>query len=165
MRDKWRLFALAYFGSTGRPMSSEFLIHSLQDYPSDVSKKETWEAKSVKASKEYINDLEKVLNNHPVVSRTCHCSTKLNFSTCDLDTAIHAGTIYYDGWICKTTTGRVHYDLDVRLEDDYDFHWRGSDYAKSDGFIVTFGNNLAYADQVFGIIVPFHVTLSFRDRK
>ena len=89
----------------------------------------------------------------PTLGQYSHISVPLNFTQGDLFTAVGHATMYYKGRICKTAQGGKLVNLSIRVHDRYDFDF----WVKTifDNPVATIGVDLAWGDQLTGIIEPY----------
>ena len=129
--------------------------HELFDEGSNLSR-------AIKGSKECRFALAKIIRGSGTKIIRNELSTSLNFTQGDLFTAVGHATMYYKGKICKMAQGILRVDLDIRVHDRYDFDfWATTIF---DNPIATIGVDLAWGDQLVGIIEPYIWDAKFKEK-
>lgn len=153
----WKLVSKALKKAFNMPISSETLKHSTKSNPKDiVYDKNSYVAKAIQEDSTYkqaLNDAIKSADENGVVD---YHEVKL-FSGRDLQGSFHNATINITGTVINNEV-----DLKVNIHDRYDFEPHlYSYYDGLKGFIFTFGNNMAWSDQYFGVINNYNIDVNF----
>ena len=162
-RAYWKTEGVAYFVRNNCPWSAEFLKHSLQDSPEDLTFHMTHPfAALVKGSPEYKDALKNIVDSQFTrVMGYDKVRKGMNFTSHDLATTIAHAMMEYSGRICKDRWGGMEIDLTVRIYDTYDFHLAWFDPISQTKLLV--GNTLARASQSVGVIVPYDWSVNFTE--
>ena len=87
----------------------------------------------------------------------------------DLSTSIHHGTILAKGTVCKSRQSNMitHTALEIKIRDDYNFHFHWLDDLKSDGSLfVLAGNNYVYLfGQATGLVKNYRANTFFKETR
>lgn len=151
-------FAIAAgIGNTaGFNTAAILLVHSLQDYPSNLTyQKGSNVSNQIQNSSEFkkiISNVKNYVNGKKLSRYVGEGSTTLN-STTDLHLAFNKVSYVFDA---NKSNGK--WTVDVRFKDKYDFDkiaWKAAGNK-----VVTIINNYAVAAQSVGAIVPYDVTIN-----
>lgn len=151
-------FAIAAgIGNTaGFNTAAILLVHSLQDYPSNLTyQKGSNVSNQIQNSSEFkkiISNVKNYVNGKKLSRYGGEGSTTLN-STTDLHLAFNKVSYFFDA---NKSNGK--WTVDVRFKDKYDFDkiaWKAAGNK-----VVTIINNYAVAAQSVGAIVPYDVTIN-----
>ena len=173
-----------YFVHKGRPISAymyNYAYRVLKQQPpiDDAHAKEFHEGdfvvSTIKSSRGYATAMNYFME-HKVDGPWKHSNYKfvnnVSFSSAldpDLSTSIHDGTIYGKGELCKNKkTGTITIkSLDIKIQDDYDFHWHWVDDLKKDGSLFTWlGNNYVYLfGQATGLVKKYRANAFFKETR
>lgn len=123
----------------------------------------------IKSSSEYAAEIRRLIRSKPAgLSRVQDERGDIEFLSGDLYAAAKKVKVTYAGYVCRPISGADRVALEVTVSDRYDFAWWSlSDTGvKKDllrSFVIQTGNNLAYLDQVAGVIRPFDWEVRFKE--
>ena len=124
-------------------------------------------AMEIRDSEEYKSDVRRLLRSLPAGRSFVHATSSVEFLSGDLYAAAKRAKIEYKGYVCRPIAGADRAALDVTVSDTYDFEWWDiSDTGKElsmEAILTTTGNNMAYLDQIRGVIKPFDWEVKFRE--
>jgi len=94
-----------------------------------------------------------------------NAASGVNFQKGDLATSVGKGKLSYNGEVCKQENGGASVNLRVTLSDRYDFDFWWIKKWNLSSIVVTIGNDLAWYDQMRGVINPFHWRVTFDEKR
>ena len=162
-RNFWRTDGVAVFQSHGWYWGATFLVHSLQDHPSQWNFNESSSfVTELKTHSAYKNMIRQIIKEQTLVYKTYNKEfSPINYNSGDMEVTVGNAEVYLSGGICKPTR-RV--DLDILITDTYDFHFRWFAPTSFKNDMLLIGNTLARLDQITGAIVPYPWTAKFKDK-
>lgn len=160
----------AYAAHSFFPIAADFLLHSLNDNPVDpyVHGGASSVACAIKDSPSYksvVMGYLKSLDGHVDMDDYVQIPGGLRFGGLkDLHLAINKARIYVKGEVCNGRILKTLRQIDVKIEDDYDYHSIVEQAALENVFgALTVFNNRAHYHQVNGVIVQYLNRVLFRD--
>ena len=156
-RQMWQI-VIGGLEQQGYVHSASLLQHSLQNHPSDLTLDESSAlVASIRSNEQYKNkfyDMAKRIMEGETVG-----TESFAFTDMDLFGALHRVNITVSGiqedgeWV-----------FDVNIHDTYNFQFQWDTYFSSwKMFAITIGNNMAWSDQFFGVIVQYDIDISFQE--
>ena len=169
----WISVAELYFRAT---MNWEFaatlLELSLKDFDGSlpvVFGEGSLAANEIRDSEEYKRDVRRLLRSLPAGKSFVQERSSVEFLSGDLYAAAKRARIEYSGYVCRPIAGADRTSLNVTVSDTYNFEWWDiSDTGKElsmEAILTTAGNNMAYLDQIRGVIKPFDWEVKFRESR
>lgn len=155
-------FAVVVAGGdlVGYDTAADFLDHSLQDSPSDLSYGSTssYATQILNSSecKKIISDFKTYVTGKNLSGRTTSGSTTLN-STTDLHLAYNKVS-----YVASGTKSNGTWTLTIKFTDTYDFEKQAWENAMTDNAVVTVLNNYAAYAEDIGAIVPYDITVTVK---
>ena len=155
-------FAVVVAGGNlaGFDTAADFLDHSLQDSPSDLSYGSTssYATQILNSSecKKIISDFKAYVKGKNISARITSGSTTLN-STTDLHLAYNKVS-----YVASGTKSNGTWTLTIKFKDTYDFEKQAWENAMTDNAAVTALNNYAAYAQDIGAIVPYDITVTVK---
>ncbi len=122
-------------------------------------------SEKIKASPEYKKVIDDLIADQKEPIKYYDSFKGIEYTTGDLFAGIGKCTVFYRGNICKTKDG-ARVDLDITVQDKYDFHFLMK-YAKAslDGVLATIANNMAWSDQYFDVISVYDWEAKFKEKR
>ena len=175
-RTFWRLTAMTYMLTRGYLISAMFLEHSLHFFPSDLSYEHgSYVASKIRGSKKYQAEVDRFLRVAPYGRRDYSdiAGERLELDdNLDLKYAFDHVGVWYDGWTCRRSDGRLSARLTVTLKDRYDFDWKPFSDEKhpfgeksAEDILVLLGNNAAFLNQYLLVINNYNVKVSINEKR
>ena len=162
-RNFWRTDGVAVFQSHGWCWGATFLLHSLQDHPSqwDFNESSSF-VTELKTHSAYKNMIKRIINEQTAAYKSYNKKfSPINYNSGDMEVTVGNAEAYISGGICKPTR-RVN--LDILITDTYDFHFRWFAPISFKNAMLLIGNTLARLDQITGAIVTYPWTAKFKDK-
>ena len=169
----WEGVAQLYFRATKRwEFAATLLEISLKDFDGSVPQvfgEGSLAAEEIRDSEEYKRDVRRLLRSLPAGRTFVDERSAVEFLSGDLYAAARHARIEYRGYVCRPIAGADRTSLNVIVSDTYDFEWWDlADTGRVDGIEALFtmiGNNLAFCDQIRGVIKPFDWEVKFKENR
>ena len=142
----------------GYPIASLLLDQSLQDNPADVTfGQRNFVSTKIRKSPEYQSKKQEIIAKVQLGQKVSG-SDLLTFNNGDLFRAFHQTTIKYDAF--KNKNGNVTFHAHVLDRYDFDLQVRSYYTYKYNSVIATIGNNMAWSDQIFGVVNNYDIDVN-----
>ena len=167
-RGMWLLVVEHYLRPNGYQVAEYLFEYSLQDNPLNLFfSRNHFISQKIKNAQEFQQLVDKIVNDaptgyHELSTQSGPVSIQLS-SNRDLFLGINKAMVEYEGVICKVTNSAYSLDLTATIKDDYDFHFLISEYRK--GFSSTVANNMAWMDQLSGVINNYSWKAEVHERR
>ena len=165
----WNVAEKFFMGRENCPISAEMLKLAITGYVGTgryVFPENGQLASAIQDSVEYKNMIDNLVQTQTIRRKEYKkYDEPINFKTKDLETAVGHAFYNLEGDICKAKNDRARLDLRVTVLDTYDFHMWGKAEIEARGFVLSFGNNLAYQSQQKGYLKTYPWSVSFDDNR